>query len=420
MSCEKNVDISILCAAYNHEKYIRKTLEGFLMQKGSFSYEIIVHDDASTDGTTDILKEYQRKYPDKIRLILQTENQYSQKKKILFGFLFPEVRGKYIAVCEGDDEWIYEGKLQRQFHLMEEHPEVSLCLHNALRIDERTGESMLQVQNMDTGYQSDEEIILCKYGSVPTASFFLRTEYIKNLPKYFYEVPVGDEPLKHHCALKGQIYYINEVWSIRNFMHDGSWNQRRQNDEAYILDYYDKYAQYLWKYNRVSEKRFKKYISEYQRTLFTLSLKKMVEKKNRIVVVEKFIEQKNKQYEQQYEDILDELEFAFFPKCIDYYDKVKQFIDQAKERKGYIYIYGAGAIARQNAEKMLEWGYKLDGFVVSDMKDNEPVYMGHNVQEIGNLLNEKQDSYFWLCMNESNKREARMLLKELGFTNVMY
>ena len=146
----------------------------------------------------------------------------------------------------------------------------------------------------------------------------------------------------------------------------------------------------------------------------------MVEKKNRIVVVEKFIEQKNKQYEQQYEDILDELEFAFFPKCIDYYDKVKQFIDQAKERKGYIYIYGAGAIARQNAEKMLEWGYKLDGFVVSDMKDNEPVYMGHNVQEIGNLLNEKQDSYFWLCMNESNKREARMLLKELGFTNVMY
>ena len=139
----KDVDISILCVTYNHENYIRKTLEGFLQQKGNFSYEIIVHDDASTDGTTDILKEYQKKYPDIIRLVLQTENQYSQKKKILFDFLFPEVRGKYIAICEGDDEWIYEGKLQRQFLRMEEYPEVSLCIHNALRIDARDRKSVL-------------------------------------------------------------------------------------------------------------------------------------------------------------------------------------------------------------------------------------------------------------------------------------
>ena len=416
----KDVDISILCVTYNHENYIRKTLEGFLQQKGNFSYEIIVHDDASTDGTTDILKEYQKKYPDIIRLVLQTENQYSQKKKILFDFLFPEVRGKYIAICEGDDEWIYEGKLQRQFLRMEEYPEVSLCLHNALRIDARTGESVLHIQGMDSGNLSDEEIILCKHGRAPTASFFLRTKNIKNLPKYFYEVPVGDDPLKHHCALKGQIYYMNEVWCIRNFMCEGSWNKRFQGNEAYSLDYFDKFAQYLWKYNQVSKERFEKYISEYQRTLFTLNLKKLVQKNNRIVVVEKFIQQKNKQYEQQYEDILDELEFAFFPKCIDYYDKVKEFIDRAKGHKGYIYIYGAGSIARQNAEKIREWGLEFDGFVVSDIKYNEPMYMDHNVQEIRNLLNEKQSSYFWLCMNESNKREARVLLRKLGFTNIMY
>ena len=203
-------------------------------------------------------------------------------------------------------------------------------------------------------------------------------------------------------------------------MHEGSWNKRYQEDEAYSLDYYDKHAQYLWKYNQISKERFNKYILEYQRTLFTLSLRKIIEKKKQIVTVEKFIQQKNAQYEQQYANILEELKLHFLPECIDYYDKVKDFIDQAKRCNGNIYIYGAGGIARQNAEKIREWGLEFDGFIVSDMKDNEPIYMGHNVQEIRNLLNEKQNSYFWLCMNESNKREARMFLKKLGFTNIMY
>ena len=82
MNQKKEIEVSIVCITFNHEKYIRKTLDGFLMQKTKFSYEIIVHDDASTDGTKKILQEYQRKYPDKITLLLEKENQYSKGKSL--------------------------------------------------------------------------------------------------------------------------------------------------------------------------------------------------------------------------------------------------------------------------------------------------------------------------------------------------
>lgn len=99
------IEVSIICLTYNQEKYIRDTLDGFLIQQTNFNYEILVHDDVSTDGTVEILKEYQQKYPDKIRLILEEENQYSKGVDITKDICFPLVRGKYIAFCEGDDYW---------------------------------------------------------------------------------------------------------------------------------------------------------------------------------------------------------------------------------------------------------------------------------------------------------------------------
>ena len=117
---EKNIMVSICCITYNQEKYIKDAIEGFLMQKTNFLFEIIIHDDASTDKTADIIREYQQKYPDKIRTILQKENQY--KKGVRNSYtVFKEAKGKYIAFCEGDDYWIDENKLQKQVNYMEEH-----------------------------------------------------------------------------------------------------------------------------------------------------------------------------------------------------------------------------------------------------------------------------------------------------------
>ena len=86
-----DIQVSVCCVTYNHRDYIKKGLDGFLMQKTSFKYEIVIHDDASMDGTTDILKEYQSKYPDTIKLILEEENQWTQNRiDVMKEFLFPQ------------------------------------------------------------------------------------------------------------------------------------------------------------------------------------------------------------------------------------------------------------------------------------------------------------------------------------------
>ena len=132
--------VSICCLTYNHAPYVRKCLDGFLMQQVDFPIEIIIHDDASADGTQNILREYQKKYPDLFHLILQTENQYSKGKQVAMEFLFPKVKGKYIAFCEGDDYWTDSHKLQKQVDFLEAHPDHSLCCHATKQYIQRTGE----------------------------------------------------------------------------------------------------------------------------------------------------------------------------------------------------------------------------------------------------------------------------------------
>lgn len=130
------VMVSVCCLAYNHEKYIRQTLEGFVSQKTDFKFEVIVHDDASTDKTESIIEEFGQKYPDIIKPIFQVENQYSKGVKILDAYIYPRCNGRYLCYCEGDDYWCDKDKLQKQFDVLEEHPECSICVHKAQCINE--------------------------------------------------------------------------------------------------------------------------------------------------------------------------------------------------------------------------------------------------------------------------------------------
>lgn len=105
--------VSIDCITYNHENYIRDAIEGFLMQKATFPVEILINDDASTDNTANIIREYEKKYPQLFKPIYQIENQYSQKSVIITKNQNDRVRGKYIPKCEGDDYWTDPLKLQK-------------------------------------------------------------------------------------------------------------------------------------------------------------------------------------------------------------------------------------------------------------------------------------------------------------------
>ena len=130
--------VSICCLTFNHVSYVLQALDGFLMQKTSFDYEIIIHDDASTDGTQEIIKAYQENYPEIIKPILQSENQYSKGIKPIFKYVFPRAQGKYIALCEGDDYWTDPLKLQKQVDFLEGNDEYSFCFTRFQTKDERT------------------------------------------------------------------------------------------------------------------------------------------------------------------------------------------------------------------------------------------------------------------------------------------
>jgi glycosyltransferase involved in cell wall biosynthesis len=114
-----NILVSVVCDVYNHEPYLRQCFDGFVMQKTNFKFEVLVHDDASTDKSAEIIIEYTNKYPDIFKPIIQKENQYSKGVGIWKTYQFPRVKGKYVAFCEGDDYWIDPLKLQKQVTAIE-------------------------------------------------------------------------------------------------------------------------------------------------------------------------------------------------------------------------------------------------------------------------------------------------------------
>jgi len=134
---DNTVLVSIICDTFNHEMYIRQCLDGFITQKTDFLFEVLIHDDASTDGTADIIREYKTEYPDIIKPIYQTENQYSKKIKIWEAYQFPRAKGKYIALCEGDDYWTDPYKLQKQVDFMEKNPDYGMVFTNTYHYIEK-------------------------------------------------------------------------------------------------------------------------------------------------------------------------------------------------------------------------------------------------------------------------------------------
>lgn len=153
--------VSIKCLVYNHAPYLRQCLDGFVMQKTNFKFEAIVHDDCSTDGSQEIIKEYAAKYPDIIKPIFETENQYSKHDGSLRRIVNAHLTGKYIAFCEGDDYWTDPNKLQMQVDYMENTPKCSLCFHNYYLIDIDGSNKRLAHESIKDSYTKEE--IFFKY-----------------------------------------------------------------------------------------------------------------------------------------------------------------------------------------------------------------------------------------------------------------
>jgi len=168
--------VSVCCITYNQEAYIGDAIDSFLKQETTFPFEIIVHDDASTDGTADVVREYEARHPDLIRSILQTENQFSKGVMVPFINTLRYAHGKYIALCEGDDYWTDPSKLQKQITEMEDHPDCYMSFHPAV-LNWNDGARAAQVVNAYSEtikVFSIEEVIVGGGSFIPSASIVLR------------------------------------------------------------------------------------------------------------------------------------------------------------------------------------------------------------------------------------------------------
>jgi len=232
--------VSISCITYNHAPYIRECLEGFLMQDCDFEYEILIHDDASTDGTQEIIEEYVQKYPDLIKPIYQTENQWSKEIRPTFSFNLPRAKGKYIALCEGDDYWTDPLKLQKQVDFLENNSDCSMCYHSVRNIFMTEGKKDIIVgyETVNNVKFTSEEFIKRHYAR--TVSLLFKTTILLNYPKWTFESPIGDYPLQMVCALHGAVGYIGgDPMAVYRVGVPGSTNDGRfgTNDEqkAWII-----------------------------------------------------------------------------------------------------------------------------------------------------------------------------------------
>ncbi len=205
--------VSFVCTTYNHERFIEDTIRGFLLQKTDFSFEILIHDDASTDDTAKIISHYSLLYPNIIHSIIQTENQYSCDRHFPLRTMFEKSKGKYIAICEGDDFWICRNKITEQVNILEKNSKVSLVYNKAY--------IYLVTENKEcsglVGKTMDSTSIYSRNG-IPT----LTTMFKKDLLTGFFDY-VGskhknwlqsDYQLWLWLNLQGDIFFENKITSV--------------------------------------------------------------------------------------------------------------------------------------------------------------------------------------------------------------
>jgi glycosyltransferase involved in cell wall biosynthesis len=200
---------SVAIFAYNHAGFIGHAIESVLAQETEFDFEIVIGEDCSTDETRNVVREYHKRHPNRIRLLLNKRNlgAIANFRRTIEG-----CRGQYVATLDGDDYWTYPGKLQRQVGFLDAHPDYAVCFHNALMVwEDGTREPVIHRPPGQKATYTVEELLTHNF--ITTASAVVRRACQPALPEWWASVPVFDWPFFVLHALGGRVGYINECWS---------------------------------------------------------------------------------------------------------------------------------------------------------------------------------------------------------------
>lgn len=376
--------VSIFCSTYNHADTIRQALEGFVSQKTDFSYNVFVFDDASTDGTSDIVREYEKKYPHIFDVYIPEENTYNSpnRGKLIDALFKKYVTGTYVAWCEGDDCWIDNNKLQLEADFLEAHDDCSMVVHDSVRFDCRDNNVYpMHVFGDKSRFLSPSEVILRKKGNVATASIMYRNKDLY-MPPFFSECDVGDINRQFYSLTVGKIYYMSRIMSLYRANVPGSWTdsmndaEKRVRHALLMLRFLAKYSSYT---NNVYDdclmslvqayinSFYYKYGKAYSSELDEYMLS--IRGKYATIVNERIYDLILKGYHRLFDEVY-----------ID--DEFKNILKRATN----IYLFGTGEFGSMLADKLLKYGYDFNCFLNSSSNDaTENIHMGKQVCGISSV-----------------------------------
>ncbi len=257
-----DVGVTVICTTFNHSRYIRRCLDGFVAQRTNFRFEVLIHDDASTDGTQEIVREYAAKYPDIFKVLLQIENQYSKGGfAIITKTMLPYIVGKYVASCEGDDFWCDPLKLQSQYDALEENEncKFSVCQVRVITEDEKCLIAEEPGNHLREGLYSSKDFLRTRVmNEFQTSGYFYNGDewrkYTQDPPEFRRVADIGDLPILLYFAQLGDVYFVRRVMSCYRSRCAGSWTSRQSKESILrhaqtkmrIFEAYNKYTNGLY------------------------------------------------------------------------------------------------------------------------------------------------------------------------------
>lgn len=250
----QEIMVSVICNTFNQEAYIRQTLEGIVKQNTDFLFEVLIHDDASTDNTRTIIKEFELRYPHIIKPIYQDENQYSQNISVTNRYQLTRAKGKYIAFCEGDDYWTDEKKLKIQVEALENNPNINICAHAVSIIRDKDVDGVVRPFFKDCIF-SPEQVILYGGDFVGTCSLMYRRIMDEKMPSFRKNTSL-DYTIQIHGALNGGLLYIDRNMGTYRIGSNGSWTNRILRVPQKAITHYEKMEKLLDNINKDTEYKY--------------------------------------------------------------------------------------------------------------------------------------------------------------------
>lgn len=403
-----DVELTVWSPAYNHAKYIAETIDNILGQKTTFEFIVVINDDASTDGTTDIIREYAAKYPDKIVAIIMKKNVYQHPR---LQEIYNEIKanvlvGKYFAMCECDDYWIDDNKLQIQYEFLEKNNDCILTIHGAIMRD-CTKQVDKLMRPFEEGFVSDEQIIMETSCIIPTASAVGRKDVMVVDKSFPVIAGIGDKKMWLNAMMKGKIYYIDKAMSVYRYMQEGSWTANNEKVREKKIKLYTILADFFLQMDEYSQGRYCKlmikkaykycYYNIYSCENMTLDeFVKSFEGIKRENNVARLIEEQVRIFKYIKEDMYIDADLEEF----------------CRINKGNIYIYGAGYFGKKMLGRLRRNSISPKAFVISDGTNNENDSIDIPILHLSELAD--KEAALIIAVADKYEKEIRESLADKG------